>query len=142
MFGVETTIEDKTRRVVESANKASFKNVSHAAAAIRVDAIASIQPGDGPSPAGTPPHTHTQKVIKAGRTKKGLLPAAITFAADKQVQDAVIGPRHSIVDLAGEAHEKGKTFQGDQYPERSFMGPALERKQSRFGASFQGSIGE
>jgi len=135
MFGIDFKFVDTSKAVAKASDDATFKNFGHAAAGIRKTAIASIQPGDGPSTPGTPPHTHTQKVTKSGKTRAGVLPKSITFKADKE--GAVIGPRESIVGEAGAAHEFGEEFRGDDYPERPFMGPALEANLARFASSWQ-----
>ena len=143
MIGFSFQIEsDNTKRVADATEKASFRNLGHAASAIRKTAVESIEPGEGPSPPGHPPHTHTQSVTKKGKTKKGHLPRAIVFHHDRKLQEAVIGPRFSVVGLAGWAHEFGETFRGDDYPERPFMGPALEENIPRFASGMAGSIGE
>lgn len=131
---------DNTPAVQKATDDGSFKNVAHAAAAIRKDAIASIKPGDGPSPPGTPPHTQTSGVSKKGKVKRGKLPRSILFAADKAKGEAVVGPAESIIGEAGAVHEFGGEFEGDNYPERPFMEPALERNLSRFHDSFAATI--
>ena len=68
------------------------------------------------------------------------MPRAIVYAADKE--SAVVGPRHSVVGEAGAAHEFGEEFRGTDYPERSYMEPALDANLDRFAASWGGSIGE
>ena len=137
-FKIESFVPQRVERPV---NDGSFRSLGHAAASIRKDAVASIQPGEGPSAAGTPPHTHTQTLTKKGKTKKGHLPRSIAYAVDKSRQEAVIGPRASVVGEAGAAHELGETYMGDDYEERPFMGPALERAIPRLPGEFTGSIG-
>ncbi len=139
MLGFILKFFDTSHLVAQAAERAAFRNFGHAAARIRKTAIESIEPGEGPSPAGTPPHTHTQKVTKSGKTRKGVLPKAIAFKADKQ--GAIIGPRESVAGIAGEAHEFGGDFKGDDYPERPFMGPSLESNLARFASDWTGSIG-
>lgn len=140
MIGTAFQFEDRTKRVTAATEKASFRNFGHAAAAIRKDAIASIQNEPGASEPGTPPHTHTGGITKKGKVRKGNLQRAITYDADKE--SAVIGPRESVVGLAGRAHELGGEFRGDEYPERPFMEPALEKNLDRFASEWAGSIGE
>lgn len=140
MIGAIFRFIDTTQKVVEAAEKASYRNTGHAAASIRKDAMASIVPSDEPSEPGTPPHTHTQKITKKGKVRQGHLPRAIVFHNSKE--SAIVGPRYSVVGTAGDAHEFGGEYKGDDYPERAFMGPALERKAAQFGNSFAGSIGE
>ena len=143
MIGLDFKLEsDATKQVTQAADKATFKNLGHAASSIRKSAIESIKPEEGPSAPGTPPHTHTQRVTKKGKVAKGHLPRAIVYDVDKARQEAVIGPRASVVGESGAAHELGEEFHGDDYPERPFMGPALEANAPRFADEYAGSIGE
>lgn len=129
MLGLTVKVEDTTKRVTDAAEKATFRNFAHAAARISKDAKASLITSAGPSSPGSPPHTH----------KGAFLRRAVRFAADKT--SAVIGPMASIVDDAGAAHEFGGGFRGQDYPERPFMGPALEKSIPRLGPDWAGSIG-
>lgn len=140
MIGTGFKFEDQTKRVTAASERTTFRNLPHAAAAIRKDAVGSIKQAEGPSAPGTPPHTHTGGVTKKGKVRKGNLQRAIAFDANKE--SAVIGPRESVVGLAGRAHELGEEFRGDDYPERPFMGPALEQNLDRFAGEWAGSIGE
>lgn len=128
--------------VIKAADRAAFKNLGHAAATIRNDAIGSIIQAEGPSLPGRPPHTHTGGLTKKGKVRRGELQRAITFDYSKQEKTAVIGPRKSVVGLSGAAHELGGDFKGQDYPERAFMGPALQRNLDRFAEDWRGSIGE
>ena len=47
----------------------------------------------------------------------------------------------SVVGQAGAAHEFGGKFYSNDYPERPFMQPALERALPRFAGEWAGSIG-
>ena len=140
MIGTGFQFVDQTKRVEKATDEAAFRNLPHAAAAIRKDAIESIKNESGASEPGTPPHTHTGGITKKGKVRKGNLQRAITFAADKE--SAVIGPRESVVGLAGRAHELGEEFHGDDFPERPYMEPALEENLERFASEWAGSIGE
>lgn len=140
MIGTGFQFTDQTKRVEAAKEKAGFRNFSHAAAAIRKDAIESIKNEPGPSEPGEAPHTHTGGITKKGKVRKGNLQRAITFAASKE--DAVVGPRESVVGQAGRAHELGEEFHGDDYPERPYMEPALEENIERFASEWGGSIGE
>jgi len=135
-------IDDKTHRVAQAAARATFRNLPHAAATIRKDAIESIIDAPGPSAPGTPPHTHTGGITKKGKKRRGVLQKAIAYDFDKQAGDAVIGPRESVVGLAGAAHEFGQEFKGDDFDERPYMGPALDRNLDRLAGDWTGSIGE
>jgi hypothetical protein len=142
MMGMDIKIEDRTHRVKDAADRAGFRNVGHAVASIRKDAIESIVPGDGPSEPGTPPHTQTGGVTRKGKLRRGNLPRSIRFAVDSMKQEAVVGPMHSIMGEAGAAHEHGEEFLGDDYPERPFMRPAGDKNFDRFGDSFANSFTE
>jgi hypothetical protein len=139
---MDVKIEDTTKRVEDAAERAVFRNVGHGAATIRKEAIESIIQAEGPSEPGTPPHTHTGGVTKKGKVRRGELQRAIVYDVDRAAQSALIGPRESVVGESGAAHEFGGEFKGDEYPERSFMGPTLDNNDERFAGSFAGSIGE
>jgi hypothetical protein len=131
VIGVKVTTETKPQAVTKAVEKAAFRNFGHAAARIRKDAVASIAKAEGPSPPGTPPHT-----------RKRQLPRAIRFDNDRKKQEAVIGPRYSVVGTAGAAHEFGGEYRGQQFDERAFMFPALEKNIDRFASDWSGSVGE
>lgn len=142
MLGLKLQLEHLTpQRILQPAKSATFRNLGHAAATIRKDAQASIEQAEGPSPVGSPPHTHTGGVTKKGKPRKGNLQRAIQYDVDKSAEDAVIGPRESVVGLSGRAHELGEEHMGQDFPERPFMGPALEDNLDRFHASWAGSVG-
>jgi hypothetical protein len=161
MIGMKATTQDTTDRVAKAAERASRGNVRAGAFLVMHDAKKSIVKapaptvtaataktkrdskgrflkGSGkrkkrkgrrqPSPAGTPPFTD-----------RGLLPRSIGYAVEGD--SAVIGTQYSMIGLGGKPHEDGGEFKGDDFPERAFMWPALQRKASIFGNSFQGSIG-
>lgn len=133
---------DHTQRVKEAAEKATYKNLGHAAASIRKRAIESIVPAEGPSAPGTPPHTRPGRVSKkTGKARPGQLQRAIVYKQDRAAQDVVVGPRHSVVGESAKAHEFGGAYRDETFPERPFMGPALDQNLDRFGPSFAGSIG-
>lgn len=128
LMGIVVQVEDHTRRVVQESERAAFRNFSHAAARIRKDAAESIEKSDEPAPPGHPVHT-----------RRGHYKRALRFAASKE--DAVIGPRASIVGEVGRAHEHGEEYKGDEFEERPVMGPALRRNLDRFAREWTGSIG-
>jgi hypothetical protein len=142
MIGLSVQVVDHMQRVADVAKKAEFRNLGHAAASIRKTEIESIKSAEGPSPSGTPPHTHTSGVTKSGRTKRGTLQKSFAYAVDRSAGLAVVGPRASIVGEAAAAHEFGGEFRGDDYPERPFAAPALEANLDRFASDWGGSIGE
>lgn len=129
MFGLTIKIEDTTKNVAKAADKAAFKNFGHAATSIRKDVISTIEKSAVASLPGTPPHT-----------RRKLLPNAIRFDANKE--GAVIGPLFSRAGLVGQVHEFGGSYKGQDYPERPYMLPALERAAPRFAGEWTGSIGQ
>lgn len=124
----KTTFDAKP--VLKAVDDARYRNMGHAAASLSKAAKASIEKAEGASAPGTPPHT-----------RRNQLKRAIVWDYDKAAQTAVIGPRESVVGLAGAAHEFGQEFHGDQFPERSYMGPALDKSKERFADDWRGSIG-
>lgn len=130
MIGASVTTTNNVKAVEKAVEKSAFKNFGHASSRIRKDAMESIQKAEGPSPAGTPPHT-----------RKKQLPRAIVYHNDRKAHEAVIGPRYSIVGTAGEAHEFGGEFRGGQFDERAFMWPALVKNVDRFASDWAGSVG-
>jgi hypothetical protein len=93
------------------------------------DMRSSIQSAPGPSRPGEAPHTHPR-----------LLRDAVAYAVEDE--GAVIGPRFSVVADVGNAQEFGGEYRGEDYPERPFARPALERNEDFFAASVGGSFGE
>lgn len=130
MFSAAVTkIIDNTRRVREAAERAARRIFAKAAFRIMRDAQESVQRSAEPSAPGEPPHT-----------RRGQLKRAIRYDATKD--GAVIGPLESMVGTAGVAHEFGGQYKGQSFPERAFMGPALERDLDKFAGDFAGSLGE
>lgn len=117
-------------RVSRAVDKAAFRSFSHAAASIRKDAAASIETSFEPSEPGRPPHTR----------RRNRLRRAIQYRATKE--GAVIGTAFSAIGEAGAAHEHGETFHGDEFAERQFMQPALERALPRIPGDWRGAVGE
>ena len=131
MISLAVQIVDQVSRVQKAADTAGYRNLGHAAASLRKTAVASIERSDEPSDPGEPPHT-----------RRGQLPRAIRFDVDRTKQEAVIGPRASVVGEAGAAHEFGEEFRGTDYDERPYMGPALDVSLDRFASDWAGSIGD
>lgn len=127
---IKVTTEGNFKRVKDAADKAAFRNFGHAAASIAKDAKSTVEQAEGPSPPGTPPHTHKGKFLSR----------AIRYAADKD--GAVIGPMASVVGEIGQVMEFGGEFRGHDYDARPFMEPALDRGAPRFADEWEGSIGE
>ncbi|HJS06712.1 MAG TPA: hypothetical protein VJ809_03605 [Pirellulales bacterium] len=142
MIGLAVTINDSTQQVAQKLERAVVSSVGHAAASLRKRAIESIQPSDQPSPSGKPPHTRLRVSRKTGKVRPGQLQRAIVFDHDKTNHVAVIGPRASVVGQSGKAHEFGGAYKGGDFPQRPFMGPALDQTADRFGDDFAGSLGQ
>lgn len=130
MIRLQTNVTLSTHRISDAVDRAAFRNFGHAASRISKDAKASIETSDEPSAPGQPPHTKAQR----GHNLRG----AIRYASNKQ--GAVIGPIASWVGEVGEAHEFGRAHEGDHYPARPFMLPALEQNLDRFHAAWAGSV--
>jgi hypothetical protein len=134
MVGFSVKIVDNTRRLAEQAAKGVFRSIQHAAASLRRDVISTIEsaPHGQPSAPGTPPHTHRRNFFRR----------AIAYALGEDRKSAVIGPQFSKTGRVGRAHEFGGDYKGQDFPQRSFMGPGLDRAVPRFAGEFRGSIGE
>jgi hypothetical protein len=88
-----------------------------------------IETSPDASPAGSPPHS-----------RSGQLKRAIGYDVDKAQQCAVIGPRESMVGTSAMAQEFGGLYKGEEYPERPFMGPTLEKDANLLPAFWSGEI--
>ena len=152
MIGIGVKLDANFLRAVGPQSKpvkdAKFSNFFHAAASIRKGSRASIK--------AAPKETRRRARRRGGRivarsrhgaskpgsppfTRRGQLRNAILF--DVNDKSAIIGPRQSFVGQAGAAHELGETFRGTDYPERPYMGPALEEALPRFARNWKASIG-
>jgi phage gpG-like protein len=131
MIGAEVKTENHTQRVTDAVDQAAFKNLGHAAATIRKDAVESIVVAEGPSPEGTPPQTRRRQLKRA-----------IRFDYDRSDQSAVVGPLESMVGESAAAHELGGEFRGQEFPERPFMVPAMDKNLDRFAGDWAGSVGD
>lgn len=131
MFGMSVKVEDNTAAVQKAADRSIYQNIRHAAFSIRKYIRDSIKKSPDPSDPGQPVAT---------RGKRGNVKASI-FAAIEQ-DNAIIGPRYSMVGDVMEALEFGGTRGTDRYQARPTSGPGLTANQDRFASSFAGSIGE
>ena len=129
MFDLKMTFQDLTDAVKRSAERAQFEKFNQAAFGVMQTARESIKRAEGPSEEGQPPHTHRGVFLRR----------AIRYAADRD--GATIGPIASIVGEVGSAHEFGGRYRDTWFPERPFMGPALDKNLDRFANSWGGSIG-
>lgn len=133
MFDVVTRFVPKPKRLQRAIAKANFRNINHAAATIRKDAVSTViqAPQGIASRPGSPPFTH----------RRGFYRRAIRFEVNRQKNHALIGPRYSVVGDVGQAHEFGRPRGNQTYPKRPTMRPALERKAPRLGEIWEGTIG-
>jgi hypothetical protein len=147
MFGVNTKLVTDLQKLEAAQDKGALKSFSHAAASIRLTAIASIERSNTPGPAGGPIRSRLNYKRKRKKTstprRKHARPGlaknrAIFFKADKH--GAVIGFAYSRIKDAMSAHEHGKKYKGTKFPKRPTMQPALERRLARFHREWQGSI--
>lgn len=129
MVGVKVKTRSHMGRVKKAAQRATFDNLGHAGAAIRLTARRSIRRSKQASAPGKPPST-----------RKGRLRSAIRYAVEKNRSRVVIGPEHSVVADAGRAHEFGGRFRSERYVRRPFMGPALEENKQRLPRLWAGSV--
>lgn len=131
MFGFNVKIIETFAKVNQATDRAVYKNVRHAAFSIRKYIRESIKKSPQASQPGDPVATRG----KRGNVKNSIFAAA-------EADSAIIGPRHSFVGDAMEAHEFGKRRGENAYEARPTSGPALEANMDRFAGSFRGSIGE
>ena len=146
MFGLKFRFEDNTKAVEKRAKDVGKMTISRAAGRVRKTAQKSIEPAPKvgkvkrtkkgqkkprrrtiPSRPGTPVHT------RSGQARR-----AIQYAAE--TDNAFIGPVYSKMGTSMEAHEHGGQYKGENYPERSVMGPALTKESAQFAADFAGVI--
>jgi len=116
-----------TTQLRRKAERGKYRGLGHAAGAVRLIAKRSIRKRKKASRPGTPPSTQTKR-----------LPAAILYAVEPD--RAVIGPVASIVGTAGEAHEHGGRYKRENYPQRPFMAPALDKARPRLPDNWAGVI--
>ena len=129
MIAMKVTTRSDIPKVIRKARRANIESLSHAGGAIRLTARRSIFKREGPSTPGRPPHTHT-----------GALRDAIIYAVEKAAQRVLIGPAFAGVGTSGMAHEFGGHYRRSRYPQRAFMGPALEKLQNRLPSFWAGSV--
>ena len=127
--GVRVKTKMQPGKVVKAARAGSITSLSHAAAAIRIQARHSIRKSKKKSQAGTPPNT-----------RRGKLRGAIKYAVTKAPLSAVIGPDVANVGTSATAHEFGGKYKRQHYDKRPFMGPALAKVKPRLPSFWAGSV--
>lgn len=123
-------LDDRFADVEKAAQRATFENLTHAGAAIRLEAIGSIDVSESPSLPGNPPHTRDER----------RLPNAILF--DAGTDDVIVGPSAARMGQSAAAHEFGEFYKGQQFDERPFMGPALDSLAPALAEMWEGTIGQ
>ena len=118
-----------TELVRKRAKEATFRNLTHAASALRLTARRSLRRRKRPSAPGQPPSSPT-----------GRLKASILFAVDRSRDYAVIGPSRNLIGPAGQEHEHGAHIRKERFPKRPYMGPALEKLRPRLAHLWAGSV--
>jgi hypothetical protein len=118
LFDVKKTFFDR-QKVIDATSKADRKALGNIGGYVRKTAKSSIKQGEGISPPGSPPRSHT------GRLKKGVL-----YGYDSVKKSVVVGPtlwRTSepleLLEYGGATRRKGKPA---RYRARPFMGPAMD----------------
>ena len=120
MIAMRVKTKFEREKLLVKAKQANFKNLGHAAAALRLTARRSIRTRQKPSAPGTPPNT-----------RRGQLRRAIAYSVDRARQVVVIGPERDAVGTSGSAHEFGGRYRREHFPKRPYMGPALEKIKDR-----------
>jgi hypothetical protein len=123
------SFEDKTAAVLKAAHDGSVRALQKAAFAIFKTAQSEIEQDPKPAPPGKPPHT-----------RRGQLKRAMRYSVERAEEYAAIGPRESLVGASAAAQEFGGQYKGEEYPQRPFMGPALEENKHLIPAFFTAEI--
>lgn len=105
-------MQKRIMRAIERANQGWLNSVGYLVA---MTAKKSIKSSRRTSRPGSPP-----------TTKRGALRRAIRYRVTSDREAVLIGPTYSKVGEVGAAHEYGGKYKGQIYPERPFMGPALD----------------
>jgi phage gpG-like protein len=129
MISMRSRTEFYSQRIRDRAKKASFKNLRHAGAAIRLTARRSIRRNKKASTAGQPPHT-----------RKGQLKRSLRYVVEKDKDRVLIGPTYTVVGRSATAHEFGGKYKKERYQKRPFMGPSLEKNMSRIPKMWADSV--
>ncbi len=114
-------------RVMKDVRLANIDSLGKAGQMLMRVARAMIVTSKKPSRPGTPPHS-----------RRGQLRRAIRYEVERA--GVVVGPTAQMLGIAGTAHEFGGYYRGGTYPERPFMGPALERVIDRLPSHWEASV--
>lgn len=129
MIGMHVRTRSYTELVRKRAKDATFRNLTHAAATLRLTARRSLRRRKRPSAPGQPPSSPT------GRLRRSIL-----YAVDRPRQRAVIGPSKELIGPAGQEHEHGAHVRKERFQKRPFMGPAFERIRPRLARMWAASV--
>lgn len=122
----ETKLKLRLERIEKAVQRARSGNLRSVGYLISTLAKGSIRNSQQKSQPGQPP-----------TTRRGLLRRAIRYELAQDRQSVVIGPAFSIAATAGEPHEHGGLYKGEQYEQRPFMGPALEEALPQIGPGYK-----
>jgi phage gpG-like protein len=129
MISMRYKSEFHSQLIRDRAKKASFENLRHAGAAIRLTARRSIRRNKKASAAGQPPHT-----------RKGQLKRSLRYVVEKDKDRVLIGPTYTVVGRSATAHEFGGKYKKQRYPKRPLMGPALSANKGKIPKMWADSV--
>ncbi len=127
LFRVTPDVFFARQTIRDALDQATFRTLSRIGARVRLTARRSIRRRAGPSRPGKPPHTHTD-----------FLRNDILYGLDQEEHAVVIGPWKSP--WFNELHEFGGDSLARTYPERPFMGPALEKNLDKIAPEWRDSV--
>lgn len=125
-FQTEAKIQLRLQRIVKAAQQARAGNLRAVGYLISTIAKGKIQRSQRKSLPGQPP-----------TTRRGLLRRAIRYQVAPDKMSVVVGPAYSIIGTAGQPHEHGGRYKGEKFPERPFMGPALQEALPMIGPRYR-----
>lgn len=114
-FQTEARIQLRLERIVKAAERSRRGNLNAVGYLISTIAKGLIKRGRQKSLPGQPP-----------TTRRGLIRRAIRYEVAADRKSVVIGPASSLAGTAGQPHEHGGRYRGGRFPQRPFMGPALQ----------------
>lgn len=117
-----------TRQLAKRLESELLRPLYPAAAYVRTVASRSIKVRPEAAPPGHPPYSTTKR-----------FPKSIFFDVDRSRGVAVVGPLYSRVGPSASEHEHGGHSRGQNFPQRAFMQPALERSQDKIAGFFERS---
>lgn len=125
-FETEARVQMRLQRLVRAMQRARAGSLHAVGYLVSTIAKGKIQRSRKAAPAGSPV-----------TTRRGLMRRAIRYQVAEDKRSVVIGPVASMVGTAGQAHEFGGRYKGERYPQRPFMGPALEEARPMIGPTYK-----